>query len=138
MIGQVRPSLARKLGVQSPIAWCEINLKLWLMKRPEEITIKHAPGYQLVQRDISLEVPDGVWWQQISASLKSRAEIWKVYWKHEFTNEELIEKKRRVLTFRVLLDLGAQPNSDRIDTSMNNLITHLVQENGGQDIIILR
>lgn len=138
MIGQVRPSVARQLGLQTSLAWCELNLKLWLMKRPESITLKPAPEYQLVQRDVSLEAPAAVWWQQIRQVCRGCDEVWDTYWLEDFSNEDLRQNNRRVITFRLLLNLGSQPSNDLIDATMNKILTQIKADSAVPGDIVVR
>ncbi len=138
MIGHIRPSLARQFGLDKPVAWCELDIKQWFLARPTNLRLKSTPDYQLVERDISLEVPDTVWWQTIEQVLATTSSVWSVTWLDQFQDEKLLKENRRVLTFRLILDLGNRPKLERVNLTLNKITTQLQEVLASHGTVIVR
>lgn len=138
MIGQIRPSLARQFDLDKPIAWCELDIKQWLLARPTDLKLKTTPAYQLVERDISLEVSDTTWCQVISGAITAMPSVWSVTWLDQFQDEKLLKENKRVLTFRILIDLGERPKLDQINSTLDKIIIQLSDGLADQDSIAVR
>lgn len=124
VIGQLRTSVRRGFSLSADLAYAEVLIEL-LGSSPRPYPIRALPPYQLVTRDISLEVPVGVWWQEIRGALQSDKHVWQVEYREDYSDSMLQKSDRRVVTVRLWLDLGAQPSLDQIDKSVQRAVKGL-------------
>jgi phenylalanyl-tRNA synthetase beta chain len=59
-LGQIQPSLARKLDLRDPVVVAELNLDLLLVRRNTAKSYKPLPAYPSIRRDIAMVVPENV------------------------------------------------------------------------------
>lgn len=99
-------------SIKEEVSYAEINIeKLVLDKSIREVRL--LPAHQLVTRDITVEVSDGVWWQEIVDVLPEF--VLRPSFKGEFVNSELARVSRKRVSFTVEFDLGATPEIENIN-----------------------
>lgn len=113
-IGQVKTAVRTGFELAHDFAFCSINLEL-LTQDPRPYPIRPLPPYQLVTRDISLESPDAMLWQDVDRILSAVKHVWKVDFISSYRDVKLEDAGRKVITARLWLDLGAQPSLADID-----------------------
>lgn len=113
-IGQLKTAVRSGFDLTQDFAFCEVDLGL-LVQDPRPYPIRSLPPYQLVTRDLSLELPDLVLWQSVASVLDSVKHVWQVEFMSAYREPKLEEAGRKVVTARLWLDLGAQPSLSDID-----------------------
>ncbi|MEI7818624.1 MAG: phenylalanine--tRNA ligase beta subunit-related protein [bacterium] len=124
-IGQLKSAVGGRFGLKNEMAWFEIDVSVFLAAQ-SSIELKLPPDYQLVMRDVTFEVPQTVWWQDIAQLLKPVDQLWSFEFLRSFQSPEMLIKGRHSITVRLLLDLGAQPSSGKIEKTLN-LIQALIR-----------
>lgn len=122
--GQLSPRILSKLKVSSEVSYFETRLSSESLEfKPK--AIQKAVPYQLIERDVTLEINNDVWWQSICGSLEKVKNIVKLEYIGDFSNKELEEKSKKRLSFKIVLDCGPQPTTDEIESELQKQIEAL-------------
>lgn len=125
--GQINQTLLKKHFKSSKqVSYCEINLDS-LDIGIRDIRSKAVDSYQLISRDITLELDNKIWWQQIVDSLDINDVLKKVEFIDEFKNDDLIKINKKRISLRLILDMGAQPSSQEISSAMSGITNKLLK-----------
>ena len=118
------------------ISFCEIQLdKLDISIK--EFQSQTANDYQLIKRDVTLELDGDIWWQQIVDSTSFDDNTKKIEFIGEFENEKLRKIGRKRLSFSLTLDLGPQPTSQEITRYVNSTVKKIQNTAGLKNSIII-
>ena len=127
VIGRVSTPIWREFNLSQPVSFAVFDVDALLQPR-DYAKVRNLPEYQLVQRDMSLEVQTNVAWQSILDALKDYDQLVTINYLDSYSNQVLSKAGRRVLTIRVRLDLGAQPSLEVIQAAESDIVTRLQQE----------
>lgn len=121
VIGQVNTALWKAFNLSQPVSYALLDVAT-LLAVTSHPRVRSLPDYQLVQRDISLELQATTSWQTIAKAARDYTGL--VSWKYltSYTDPALDQAGRRVLTVRVRFDLGAQPTVEAIMAAESGLI----------------
>ncbi len=111
--GQVKAAVASSFGLSQTVAWCELELEP-LMSLGRKQAVEPVPEYQLIIRDVSLEIDQAVHWQMIERVLRRQKAVFSVEFLSTFTDAKLNQAGRRVVSCRLRLDAGPQPSAEKI------------------------
>lgn len=125
LIGNVKETIIKKYKITKKVTNLELDVDL-LLKLKKEKNIGLIPHYQLIERDITIEVDTKIWWQHILQELKKVEQIKKVVNVSEFCNDKLDSKNKKRISFRIVLDLGANPKTSNINHVYEKICTRLV------------
>ncbi len=124
LYGQISPSVLNQLKINEEVSFAEISIDTDLLNYKQSV-LRQVPLYQLIDRDITLELSDKAWWQDIKQTLQGIEKVINVDFISEFSNDSLQEKSKKRISFKVVLDCGPQPESQEIDTAISNIIQKL-------------
>lgn len=122
--GQVSSKLTRQHKILTDICYTEINIDAKLIN-PSDVVTKMPPNYQLVNRDITIEVDDKIWWQNIVDELTLTEYLKRIHLISEYTNDLLKQESKKRISFRVWLDCGPNPNSKEISRLIDAILVKL-------------
>lgn len=124
--GQIDRGLLKKYYKYSgDVSFCELNLDDLDISR-KDFKVYDVEKYQLISRDITLELEDNIWWQQIVDSLDMDDILKDIQFIDEFKNDDLIKQNKKRISFRLMLDMGAQPNSQEIVKAVDSISKKLL------------
>jgi phenylalanyl-tRNA synthetase beta subunit len=109
----VKAAVASSFGLSQVFAWCELELEP-LMRLGRKQLVEPIPEYQLIIRDVSLEIDEAIQWQMIERILRRQKAVFSVEFLNTFADAKLHQVGRRVLSCRLRLDAGPQPSAERI------------------------
>ncbi len=110
-----------------PISYCEIDIDR-LDISMKDFKVQNIANYQLISRDVTLEIDNDIWWQQLQDSIKLNEELKKIEYIDEFINDDLEKANKKRISFRLILDLGAQPTSQEITNIVDNITKNLLKK----------
>ena len=110
------------------VSYCEMNLDD-IDLNEKDFKVEDIPAYQLVYRDVTLEIDNKIWWQEILDSIKLSEVLTDVKFIGEFKNDQLIKESKKRISFRLVLDLGAQPSSSDITSNLVSITNSLIKNN---------
>jgi phenylalanyl-tRNA synthetase beta chain len=116
VFGQLSPVITNNFGIKGEVAFAEIDLDK-ITQLQGRVQAHVIPPYQLIRRDITVELPVEILWQVIVESIGSNAK--KLEFGGEFSNEELQGRGRKRVSMIVYFDLGPNPTSAEIQKSMD-------------------
>lgn len=133
LFGQITPEILVGYKINNEVSFAEIDLSSDLLTNP---TTKAKPTlpYQLVQRDITLEIASDIWWQDILDNLPVSNTLKRLEFVSEFANDKLSGKAKKRLSFRVWLDFGPNPQSKHINDGVNSIVSELKKHKNMKDI----
>lgn len=108
------------------ISYCEIDIDR-LDINIKDFKAKDVENYQLILRDVTIELDDAIWWQQIKDCIRLDDAIKKIEFVGEFKNDDLKKANKKRISFRLILDLGAQPTSQEISNIVNKITQNLLK-----------
>jgi len=99
----LHPELNQKLELTQPLAIWELNLNLMLKYAQDKIKYKALPKYPSVELDLSIIVPEGAVWQDISQLVQAvEPKIIKGVSLLDVFKNDKIEIGKKSVTFRVV------------------------------------
>lgn len=116
VFGQLSPVTTNSFGAKGEVAFAEIDLDQ-ITQLQGGVKALAIPPYQLIRKDITVELPVEVLWQAIVESIGNNTE--KLEFGGEFSNDELQEIGRKRVSMIVHFDLGPNPTSAEIQKSMD-------------------
>ncbi len=122
--GQVDSVILVNQKFNNEISYAEIEMSQDLLT-PKYAKIELPLGYQLNQRDITIEVDSNVWWQDVVDNLTTSDNIRKVQLVSVFINPELIKINKKRLSIRIVLDCGSNPSLKYISKSVDKCVAKL-------------
>lgn len=114
--GQVGSSKLNEFGISFELSYAEIDVQK-IVKGQKQIKVNSLPPYQLIEKDITVEVGSATLWQDVKASLPKSVRATRFI--DEFTNSDLEKDRRRRVSFAVQFDLGPNPRSKQINNEIN-------------------
>lgn len=126
IIGQVRTPLWKQYNVSQPVSYMSVDID-GLLSAKDIPHVKFLPDYQLIQRDMSLEVNTNTSWQMVTEAIRGSTGL--ISWEYisSYSDEHLKQAGRKVWTVRVRLDAGVRPQAEEISRIEANLVT-VIQE----------
>jgi phenylalanyl-tRNA synthetase beta subunit len=118
--GQIRPAVLQQFSITNELSYGEVVLDEGMFVEPPQKAAALLP-YQLVNRDITIEVDAIVLWQDLQAVISQQDSVVKTQFVSEFTNAELLAAQRKKITVRVWLDCGAQPAQEEITRTVEKI-----------------
>lgn len=103
-------------NIREEVSFAELNIEN-IITDQKTLEVRPVPPYQLVVRDITVEIEDGIWWQQVAESVAQYAS--RVIYKNEFTNPRLLKENKRRINFTVEFDMGANPQTIAIKQQLD-------------------
>ncbi len=124
LIGQITPEMLVEHKISKKVSFAEVDLSSDLLTNP---TTKSKPTlpYQLVQRDITIEIASDVWWQDLLDNLPTSDVLKRLEFVSEFANDVLSGQSKKRLSFRVWLDFGPNPQGKQINNRIENIVSEL-------------
>ena len=101
----------KKFGIAKELSFANINIQK-VIEQSNQPELRTNPTYQIVYRDITLELDEAVLYQSIKKILEGK--LFSVQYKSEFQNEELKKSSKKRITITIGIDLGPNPTSDEI------------------------
>ena len=114
--------------IPGDVSYCEMNLDE-IDLNDKDFKVEDIPSYQLIYRDVTLEIDNKIWWQEILDTIKLDKVLTKVEFIDEFKNDQLIKESKKRISFRLVLDLGAQPSSADIASNLDSITNSLAKNN---------
>ena len=109
--GQLFPAILKKFEITKELSFASINIEK-LIEKANQPDLKTIPSYQIVYRDITVELDETVLYQSIKKILEDK--VFSVQYKSEFQNDELKKSSKKRITITIGIDLGPNPTSDEI------------------------
>ncbi len=128
MYGQVQPLCLKKFSTHEEVSFAELILPDQAIFT--EKIIKSVPllPYQLISRDITVELSTEVLWQDIQKLVQENSHVVRVNFLQQFTDETLtLEDKKRV-SMRIWIDCGANPKQKEITKKMDSIEKKLINQ----------
>jgi len=119
--GQLQPTILPKKMSNQVVSYAELDLLPFLHQTP--IQTKPVPAYQLIERDLSLELSDEVLWQDVAGLLQKHAQVYQTRLIDQYRDQH--NPTKHTLTVRISLDCGPQPAADEIQKVVDGLIRQL-------------
>jgi phenylalanyl-tRNA synthetase beta subunit len=121
VFGQVSTPIWKAFHLSQPVSYAVFDVQT-LLEAQSTPRVKSLPDYQLVQRDVSLELDKLASWQSIVQAISEYEKL--VSWEYlsQYSNAELDAANRKVVTVRARFDMGAQPSASEIATVESQLI----------------
>jgi phenylalanyl-tRNA synthetase beta subunit len=116
VFGQINQSVLDKFGIKKEVSFAELSIKD-IIDSVAPIKVSEPIPYQIIKKDISLELKNMVTFYEVRACLKGL--VSKASFKQEFTSEELNKSASKRMTVTVELDLGPNPKSEDIQDVIN-------------------
>lgn len=120
--GQLRPALLKNFGLKSELSFAELDIEK-IINSDFMIMAKPLLPYQIVYKDITIELPMNALYSQLSKKLSGNT--YSVDFVDEFFNDELKTISRKRLTIKVGFDLGPNPKSEEISRNLEDCIKTL-------------
>ncbi len=128
LYGQVKPICLKKFSISDEIVFAEIILPdQSIFAESTQKSVSLLP-YQLVSRDLTLELPNEVLWQNIALIVKSQKRISRVQFLQEFASEELTKTNKKRVSMRIWIDCGANPSQKEITKYMSAIESTLLAD----------
>jgi len=124
VMGQVSTPIWKQFGLTQPASYALLDITVLL----DAITtprVKALPDYQLVQRDMSLEMSESTSWQSIAEVAYRQTGL--VSWEYlaSYRDAALERAGRKVITIKVRFDLGPRPEAKEITRIETDLVAVL-------------
>lgn len=124
VMGQVSTPIWKQFGLTQPASYALLDITVLL----DAITtprVKALPDYQLVQRDMSLEMSESTSWQSIAEVAYRQTGL--VSWEYlaSYRDAALERAGRKVITIKVRFDLGPRPEASEITRIETDLVAVL-------------
>lgn len=123
-IYQVKPAVLNKFDIQSEASYGWVDLEQTLLLQ-NTLQAKDVPSYQLVSRDINIELDDDVMWQTVRDLIKKDQAIFAVEFLSGFADEKLTDKNQKRLAIRLVFDLGPKPTQAEIEQARQRVLGKL-------------
>ncbi|MSR68343.1 hypothetical protein EXS66_00975 [Candidatus Saccharibacteria bacterium] len=121
--GQLSPTILRQYEIDTEVAIMNIEIQKIIESKPEPKALPR-PTYQIIYRDLTIELADVTIYQSISRLLVNK--FYSVRYKVEFQNDELKKSSKKRLTITIGIDLGPNPTSAQINEKIS-LATKLIR-----------
>lgn len=119
--GQIKPVCLKKFSINEELSFAELTLPdQSIFTETAQKSVPSLP-YQLVSRDLTLELSNEILWQDIALITKSQKHVSRVQFIQEFTSEELTGANKKRVSMRIWIDCGANPSQKEIAKYMNSI-----------------
>ncbi len=135
LIGQVGKTLLATYDIRHEVSVAEIILSENIFTHLPNAVVD-LPPYQLIQRDMSFICNQDILWQEVESLLKQAGNVWSVQYLGVYEDDKLVRDKRKNITCRMKLDLGANPTAEQIQEAMGKLGNKLVRGLPAGNIVI--
>lgn len=111
--GQLKPALVGKNAAESEVSYAEIAIEPMLSKtKPRRA--QPVLAYQSVSRDMSLELDLALPWAQVAGLLAAAPRLLRYALVDDYRGKQ-VPRGKKIITVRLVFDLGAQPSAAAID-----------------------
>jgi phenylalanyl-tRNA synthetase beta chain len=121
VFGQIKPSLLKNYKYSAEVSFLEISISEDLITPKEEV-VGPVAVYSYIDRDFTIEVDRSCQWQSIVDALPKKNELIRLEFVSYFSDESLVSKNKKRLSFRVWLDCGAQPSQKQISLAHDQVL----------------
>ena len=123
--GQIAAPITHDANIVHSMSYAEIDIIALLENTQPVNPVRPVPDYQLVVRDITLELFDTVAWQRLHDEMIQFDELVSFEYTDVFQDEQLASQSRRAITVRLRLDGGAQPDGGAMQKLIEMYIAKL-------------
>lgn len=109
--GQIKPQILKKFDIKNEVSFAQLEIRNIVLNK-KKITAKPLLPYQIIYKDITMEVPLKTLYTDIEQDLSKHAV--SVEFIGEYQNEELKNISAKRLSVRVGFDLGSNPKAKQI------------------------
>jgi len=113
--GQIKPLILNKYSIKDELSFVQLDIAK-VVGNKKTISAKPPLPYQIVYKDITIELPQPVLYQEIANKISKT--LHSVEFLYDFQNYELKQSKRKRITIKVGLDLGPNPKAQDISSSV--------------------
>jgi phenylalanyl-tRNA synthetase beta chain len=113
--GQIKPLILNKYSIKDELSFVQLDIAK-VVGNKKTISAKPPLPYQIVYKDITIELPQPVLYQEIANKISKT--LHSVEFLYDFQNDELKQSKRKRITIKVGLDLGPNPKAQDISISV--------------------
>jgi phenylalanyl-tRNA synthetase beta subunit len=117
LFGQITPTVLRSFRVKTETSHAEVDISK-LIESARPIRILAPRPYQLVERDVTVEVENDILWQGLLDALTKQSDVISVQYLDEFADTDKVKTGHKRVSFRLSFDLGPNPNQVEIDKAM--------------------
>lgn len=135
VIGQVSTPIWKSFNLSQPVSYAVLDLTALLAARAVP-AVKPLPDYQLIQRDMSLELKTSQSWQSLTEAAASYSKLVRWEYMDTYSDEALKKAERQVITVRLRLDLGPQPSAKEIAAAQSSLMQTMQKKCPQADILL--
>ena len=114
--GQIKPAILKNYDFKNELSFAQIDIDK-IVSEDKQITAKPLLPYQIIYKDITVELNNLVLYADVAKKLVGSA--YSVEFLDEFRNEELKNDSRKRITIRVGMDLGPNPKAEVISSKIN-------------------
>lgn len=134
--GQIATPIAHKSNLVQSFSYAEIDVSALLAESQSFVLARVIPDYQLVVRDVTLEVAESLPWQSLHDELITFTELVSFQFMGVYQDEKLAKQKRRAITIRLRLDGGSQPDGGAMQKLVEGYITAIAKRLPTIDIVM--
>jgi phenylalanyl-tRNA synthetase beta subunit len=121
VFGQIKPSLLKNYKYSAEVSFLEISISEDLITPKEEV-VEPVAVYSYIDRDFTIEVDRSCQWQSVIDALPKKNELIRLEFVSYFSDESLVSKNKKRLSFRVWLDCGSQPSQKQISLASDRVL----------------
>ena len=110
---QVKPAVLNKFGIKDEVSYGAVDV-VQAMQCIGVLEAVDVPAYQLVTRDVNVEVATQVMWQDVEVAAKSIAHLTEIEYLSSFSDEALAKNSKKRFAIRLVFDLGPNPTQNQI------------------------
>ncbi|MEI6169661.1 MAG: phenylalanine--tRNA ligase beta subunit-related protein [Candidatus Saccharibacteria bacterium] len=120
--GQIKPAILKSYKINPELSFAELNIKK-IIDNNNLIIAKPLLPYQIIYKDITVELPQEVLYQDIAKNLEKS--VLGIEFLYDYQDNDLKDLSRKRITIRVGLDLGPNPKTQDISTKVGALAVSL-------------
>lgn len=125
-LAEINKSTLHKVKINTEMSYLEIKLDENMLTIPAK-KVNQVPNYQLIERDITIEISNKTWWNTIEKIITKNQSIYKVVFLSDYSNDDLRKNSKKRISFRLIIDCGAQPTVAEIDKTQSDIINDLAK-----------
>ena len=116
--GQIKPAILKSYKINTELSFAELNIKK-IIDNKNLIIAKPLLPYQIIYKDITVELPQEVLYQDIAKNLEKS--VLSIEFLYDYQDNDLKDISRKRITIRVGLDLGPNPKTEDISSKVSAL-----------------
>lgn len=124
VFGQIVSSISTGADLVQPFSYAELDFEALLAARKSD-ALEFIPDYQLVVRDMSLELSADVTWQMLKDVLATSDSVLSYEYLDQYQDEALQKKSRKSITLRIRIDGGPRPDGDKMQKTVMDLVAKI-------------